>query len=49
MSSQPMDKVKQDTDRDFYLSPQQAVEYGIVDEILNRPSKEAAKEGKKKS
>ena len=48
-TGQPMDKVKQDTDRDFYLNPQQAVEYGIVDEILSKPSKEAAKEGKKKS
>ncbi len=48
-TGQPMDKVKQDTDRDFYLNPQQAVEYGIVDEILSKPSKEAAKECKKKS
>ena len=48
-TGQPMERVKEDTDRDFYLNPQQAVEYGIVDEILSEPSKEAAKEGKKKS
>ncbi|MFC1897154.1 ATP-dependent Clp protease proteolytic subunit [Chloroflexota bacterium] len=42
-TGQTMEKVIHDTDRDFYLNPQQAVEYGIVDEILNKPSKEAAK------
>jgi len=42
-TSQPLDKIAHDTDRDFYLSPQQAIEYGIVDEILTKPAKEAAK------
>jgi len=48
-TGQPMDKIMHDTDRDFYLSPQQAVEYGIVDEILGKPIEEAAGEGKKQS
>lgn len=34
-TGQPMDKIIHDTDRDFYLNPEQAVEYGIVDEILH--------------
>jgi ATP-dependent Clp protease protease subunit len=42
-TGQPMDKIIQDTDRDFYLNPQQAVEYGIVDEILGKPVKEEEK------
>ena len=42
-TGQPMDKVTHDTDRDFYLNPQQAVEYGIVDEVLSRPAEEGAK------
>ena len=42
-TGQPMEKITLDTDRDFYLNPQQAVEYGIVDEILNKPEKEEAK------
>ncbi len=46
-TGQPLDKIIHDTDRDFYLSPQQAVEYGIVDEILGKPLEEAAGEGKK--
>ena len=34
-TGQPVDKITHDTDRDFYLSAEQAVEYGIVDEILS--------------
>lgn len=37
-TGQPLEKVTHDTDRDFYLGPAQAVEYGIVDEVLNKPS-----------
>lgn len=36
-TGQSMEKVIHDTDRDFYLNPEQAVEYGIVDEILVSP------------
>jgi len=46
-TGQPLDKVTQDTDRDFYLSPDQAVEYGIVDEVLNKPSDEKNDKAKK--
>jgi len=42
-TGQPMDKIIHDTDRDFYLNPEQAVEYGIVDEILSKPIKEETK------
>jgi len=34
-TGQPMDKIAHDTDRDFYLNAEQAVEYGIVDQILS--------------
>ena len=36
-TDQEYDKIARDTDRDFYLSAEQAVEYGLVDEILTRP------------
>ncbi len=42
-TGQPLEKVTHDTDRDFYLNAEQAVEYGIVDEILRKPSEEKAK------
>ncbi|UCE97900.1 MAG: ATP-dependent Clp protease proteolytic subunit [Dehalococcoidia bacterium] len=47
-TGQPKDKVIHDTDRDFYLNPEQAVVYGIVDEILGQAPKEEAKKKKKK-
>ena len=33
-TGQPYEKVAQDTDRDYYLSPEQAQEYGLIDEVL---------------
>ena len=42
-TGQPMDRITHDIDRDFYLDPQQAVEYGLVDEILAKPSEEKDK------
>jgi len=46
-TGQSVEKIKNDTDRDFFLNPEQAVKYGIVDEILGKPKEETAK--KKKS
>jgi len=42
-TGQPMEKITHDTDRDFYLNPQQAMEYGLVDEVLSRAPKESGK------
>lgn len=33
-TNQPREKVERDIDRDFYMSPDEAKEYGIVDEVL---------------
>ncbi len=46
-TGQTMEKVVHDTDRDFYLNPEQAVKYGLVDEILGKPAKKTAKASKK--
>lgn len=40
-TGQPLEKVARDSDRDFYLSAEQAVEYGLVDEILTKAEAEA--------
>jgi len=37
-TGQDYDKIVRDTDRDFYLTAPQAVEYGLVDEILGETS-----------
>jgi ATP-dependent Clp protease, protease subunit len=35
-TGQDMDRIQQDTDRDFFMTPEQAKEYGIIDEIITR-------------
>ena len=35
-TGQDLNKVKEDTDRDFYMSPLEAVEYGLIDLVLNK-------------
>lgn len=34
-SGQPLEKIRQDTDRDFYLNAKQTIEYGLADKILS--------------
>ena len=36
-TGQPIEKVARDTDRDYYLTAEQAKEYGLVDEVLAGP------------
>ena len=35
-TGQPIERIKEDTDRDFYMSPSEAVEYGIIDNVFNK-------------
>ena len=38
-SGQPLDRVSQDTDRDHFMTAAEAVEYGLIDEVLTgRPA-----------
>ncbi len=38
-TGQPLAKIAKDTDRDFYLTAQEAKEYGIIDEVIGGKSK----------
>jgi len=38
-TGQPVDVIKKDTDRDFFLDAKQAVEYGLVDQVLEMSDK----------
>jgi ATP-dependent Clp protease protease subunit len=42
-TGQSEEKIVHDTDRDFYLTPEQAVEYGLVDEVIGRATEEKEK------
>ncbi|KAJ9533115.1 hypothetical protein QJQ45_018215 [Haematococcus lacustris] len=36
-SGQNMETITRDTDRDFFMSPQEAIEYGLIDAIISKP------------
>ena len=36
---QPLEVIERDLDRDYYLDAQQAVEYGLVDQVIDMPEK----------
>jgi ATP-dependent Clp protease protease subunit len=36
-TGQPIERIRKDTDRDRYLNAAEAKEYGLVDDILQRP------------
>jgi ATP-dependent Clp protease protease subunit len=38
-TKQPVEKISEDTDRDIFLSAQQAVEYGLIDGVLDPSSR----------
>ena len=35
-TSQPLDKIAEDTERDFFMSAEDAKEYGLIDQVINR-------------
>jgi len=41
MSGQPIDKVKADVERDYFMSAQEALDYGVIDEIYQPREKQA--------
>ena len=50
-ASQSLEKINQDTDRDFFMSAKEAKDYGLIDGVIMNPLKAlqplaAAEEGK---
>lgn len=45
MTGQPLDVIKRDTDRDTFMTAQQALEYGIVDKVMEKIDKVTTKKG----
>lgn len=43
-TGKPLEQIRQDTERDYFLSGAEAQEYGIVDEVITRPAGEKTKE-----
>nr|WP_245788986.1 ATP-dependent Clp protease proteolytic subunit [Spirulina major] len=42
-TGQPLEKIEKDTDRDYFMSPHEALEYGIIDKVIEEtPDKAAA-------
>ena len=44
MTGKPLAKIEEDSDRDFWMTAQEANEYGLIDEVL-LPAKKNTKNG----
>ncbi|MEA3487419.1 MAG: ATP-dependent Clp endopeptidase proteolytic subunit ClpP [Thermodesulfobacteriota bacterium] len=44
-TGQPVERVEQDTDRDYYMTSSQALEYGIIDKIIVKRASDNKREG----
>ena len=38
MSGQTFEKIEKDTDRDYFLTAQEAMEYGLIDRVISHPN-----------
>ncbi|HEY2495398.1 MAG TPA: ATP-dependent Clp endopeptidase proteolytic subunit ClpP [Paenibacillus sp.] len=38
-TGQPLEKIERDTDRDFFMSAEEAMAYGLIDQVLTSPIK----------
>jgi len=48
LTQQPLDKIVNDTERDYFMSSEQAKEYGLIDEIIIRKPDASAVRAKEK-
>jgi ATP-dependent Clp protease protease subunit len=43
LTGNPLERILRDSERDFYMNPQQALEYGLIDKIAIQPQKSGVK------
>ncbi|MCH9032574.1 MAG: ATP-dependent Clp protease proteolytic subunit, partial [candidate division Zixibacteria bacterium] len=48
-TGQPLKKVQKDTDRNFFMSPEEATEYGLIDRVYDTKHELEKKSSEKKS
>ncbi|GFQ67431.1 ATP-dependent Clp protease proteolytic subunit, mitochondrial, partial [Trichonephila clavata] len=36
-TNQPLERIEQSMERDRYMNPEQAMEFGLIDKVLDRP------------
>lgn len=46
-TGQPIERIRKDTDRDYYMGASESKEYGVVDDVLSRPPIEETDEDEK--
>jgi ATP-dependent Clp protease protease subunit len=44
-TGQPFEKIERDTDRDYIMGAQEAIEYGVIDRVIGRPGGGIAPDG----
>ena len=44
-TGQPFEKIERDTDRDYIMGAQEAIEYGVIDRVIGRPGEGVAPDG----
>ncbi len=42
-TGQPLERIQKDTDRDYFMTAQEAKEYGIIDEVISHPKETSKK------
>jgi ATP-dependent Clp protease protease subunit len=38
MTGQPVEKIEKDTDRDYFMSAEEAMNYGLIDRVIAHPN-----------
>ena len=38
LSMRGLEKIEKDTDRDYFLSAQEAMDYGLIDRVISHPN-----------